>query len=210
MALARTSVDTHTEPQLAFPIIIDRRSSATSVAVAASFIVLAALILLTPFSLLAAGAAHDPTSFLNAVQQPAVAVQLGLALIVALTFVSMPLRKLVNRSRLPARIVVTADAVLASTGADGASIWCEPLAAYHGVAHHIRTSLSGTEHEIVLVHAEPSKSVVLKSADRIAQPQLDAVSVLLGVPQVPARTLYQGRGQRSMRPLVSTPELSAA
>ena len=94
---------------------------------------------------------------------------------------------------LPSRFVISGETVAATNGPAGAPAWNEPLTAYRGVAHHIRTSLSGAQHEIVLVHPDASKSIVLTTADRIGQPQVDAMAALLNVCEVPARTLYQSR-----------------
>jgi hypothetical protein len=192
MAIARVDLSTASDPIRSLPFVLEQRPSATSLVIAGTFIALAATVLLAPFGVLAAHAATAPASFLATIQQPAVAVQLGLALLVALVFVAVPLRVLVRRSRQPHRIVISRQTVSATTGTHGtAADWSEPLAAYQGVAHHIRTSLSGAKHEIVLVHEQASKSVILHIADRIAQPQIDAVAALLNVVQVPARALYE-------------------
>jgi hypothetical protein len=192
MAMARVDATAASDPIRSLPFILEQRASTTSLVIAGIFIVLAATVLLAPFGVLAAHAATAPASFLATIQQPAVAVQLGLALLVALVFVAVPLRLLVLRSRRPRRIVISQQSVSVTTGTHGTPPdWSEPLTAYQGVAHHIRTSLSGAQHEIVLVHEQASKSVVLHTADRIGQPQIDAVAALLNLPQVPARALYE-------------------
>ncbi|MEQ1613614.1 MAG: hypothetical protein ABL904_12740 [Hyphomicrobiaceae bacterium] len=194
MATARVDVETPLEASL--PMTLDRHNSSTSVLIAGAFIAIAATVLLAPFSLLMASAANDPASFLMTVQQPAIALQLGLAFFTGVAFVALPLRRLLRRSMQPRRIVISGDRVAATNHRDGAPAWSEPLSAYRGIAHHIRTSLSGAQHEIVLVHPDATKSIVLTSADRIDQPQIDAMAALLDVCEVPARTLYQGRRSR--------------
>ena len=72
------------------------------------------------------------------------------------------------------------------------------LASFDGVAHHIRASLSGLTHEIVLVHPDPSMTVTLASAERITQSKLDQVASLLGLSEIPARAIYE----RSARPVI--------
>ena len=188
---------------LALPIMVEPTRGVGGMAPAMAFTMIAAAILLAPFSLLAAQAAQDPIAFLSAVHGPATALQLALALIVAVAFVALPARNILRRARLPRRIVV-ADGQVSALQADGATLaWVEPVSAYRGVAHHVRTSLSGARHEIVLVHADPAKSVVLQTADRIAQPQLDAMARLLGLAEVSARTMYAGNW-------FEAPELKAA
>jgi hypothetical protein len=59
------------------------------------------------------------------------------------------------------------------------------------VAHHIRASLSGARHEIVLVHADRRRSVLLHFADRVLESELAAVARRLELPVVPARWIYR-------------------
>lgn len=193
MATARVLVEVSAEATRSLPITLEPAPDRGSLIVAGIFIALAAAILLAPFSLLLAQAAQDPSSFLATMQQPATAVQLGLALIVAIAFVAMPLRRLIRTAQLPRRIVISATTVNAASDAHGTPAWSEPLSAYRGIAHHIRSSLSGAQHEIVLVHPDLSRSVILQAAPRIDQSQLDAMAALLNVGEVPARALYEGR-----------------
>lgn len=174
------------------PITLNHQASATSYFVAASFIFCAACFLLVPFAMLVGLATYEPTSVWLIARNPSTAIQLGLALVVGLIFVTYPLRRLVQRMRSPRLIMINEGTVSATaTRRDGSTTWSEPLSAYHGIAHHVRTTLSGAHHEIVLIHAEASKSVVLQTAERIAQPQVDAVAALLNVAVVPARMLYE-------------------
>jgi hypothetical protein len=69
-------------------------------------------------------------------------------------------------------------------------LWSAPLSRFVGVAHRVRSSLSGIRHEIMLVHPECARSVMLEIGDRIEQARIDEVSGLLGLRQVPAHALY--------------------
>jgi hypothetical protein len=73
---------------------------------------------------------------------------------------------------------------------------CVPLNDYQGIAHHIRASLSGLTHEIILVHPDSAFSVTLLSAERVTQTTLDDYKSLLGLPEIPARAIYEGRGRK--------------
>lgn len=66
-----------------------------------------------------------------------------------------------------------------------------PLGDYQGLAHHIRASLSGLSHEIVLVHAERELTVTLISAERVTVDMLEDAKSLLGLPEIPARAIYE-------------------
>lgn len=62
---------------------------------------------------------------------------------------------------------------------------------YRGITHHIRASLSGLTHEIVLVHSNPSLTVTLLSADRVTQGMLDEAKTLLQLRELPPGTIYE-------------------
>ena len=192
MAVVRSAGDDRAALMPSLPMTLDKSVSVMSIAIAGGFIVAAAGILLTPFGLVAELAAFDPASFLTIAQNPLAAIQLAIALLIGIGFVAFPLRHLIHRARAPRRIVISEREVSASQLwlADGHG-WSEPLAAYKGIAHHVRTTLSGAQHEIVLIHDHPSKSVVLHIADRIGQPQLDAVAALLNVSEISPREMYR-------------------
>ena len=210
MATARIEVISPADVLKSLPLTIEQRTSPNSAAIAGAFIAVAAALLLAPFGVLAAHAAVDPAAVFATLRNPATALQLGIGLLFGLAFVAVPLRKLLRGTLQPRRIVVSRHTVSAGNGDAGMeAVWSEPLASYEGVAHHIRTSLSGAQHEIVLVHARASRTVVLATADRISQPQVAAMAALLNVAQVPARQLYERkRAQPSNRPRAM--ELKAA
>jgi hypothetical protein len=69
--------------------------------------------------------------------------------------------------------------------------WSAPLSSYTGLAHHLRASLSGTRHELILVHPERDKCVLLSLADTMAQCEVDRVAALLGQKEIPSSELYR-------------------
>ncbi len=75
----------------------------------------------------------------------------------------------------------------------------EPLSRYTGLAHVIRTRVSGAHHELVLVHPERNRCVVIAQADLFAKAEIEAACRALGVAEVPARTLYE-RNRTEPRP----------
>lgn len=64
------------------------------------------------------------------------------------------------------------------------------------VAHHVRTSLSGTRHELILVHPEQEKSILLCVAPRTSQSEVDCVAALIGHKPIPPGELYRFNGLR--------------
>lgn len=123
--------------------------------------------------------------------QPLVAFQLAAALAFWIGIFAWPLNGLINRLTCRRAVEITRDQVsVTDTRANGCSTWSEPLAAYRGVAHHIRSSLAGTRHELVLVHSDARRSVLLTTADQITDADIGRMTRLLRLPQVPASEMY--------------------
>lgn len=64
-------------------------------------------------------------------------------------------------------------------------IWRMPLATYEGVALRLRTSVSGTHHEALLVHPDPWRSVILATAEHIGRAEVLELCRALGLPLLP-------------------------
>lgn len=131
-------------------------------------------------------------------EQPAIALQLALALVFWIALFAWPLRALFARLTSHRDVEITPETVAVNDGmAFGSSAWSAPLASYKGVAHHIRSSLSGNRHELVLVHPDPRRSVLLMISDHISEADVARMTTLLRLPQVPASELYGPRALRS-------------
>ena len=82
---------------------------------------------------------------------------LGLEILAAIGFIiyllALPTRRLLARLSTT-RTVEIADGLVSVTegGHFRSWAWVAPLASFTGVAHHVRASLSGTRHELILVH----------------------------------------------------------
>jgi len=141
-------------------------------------------------------------------EQPMIALQLALALVFWIALFAWPLRALFARLTSRRDVEITPETVAVSDDlAFGSSAWSAPLASYRGVAHHIRSSLSGNRHELVLVHADPRRSVLLMISDHISEADVARMTNLLRLPQVPAAELY---GARASRPASSGTEVWTA
>ena len=73
----------------------------------------------------------------------------------------------------------------------GIDRWSEPLSAYDGIAHHVRASLSGTRHELLLVHPDPRRSLLLRAAPAINQRETDELTGLLGCREIAPQVFYR-------------------
>jgi hypothetical protein len=121
---------------------------------------------------------------------------LGLEILVAVAFfawlLGMPLRRLFVRLTLSREVEIDHAAVTVTEhGRFRSKTWSQPLGSYAGVAHHVRASLSGTRHELILVHPKREKSVLLSLAARIAQDEVDRVANLVSHKEIPASALYR-------------------
>ena len=123
---------------------------------------------------------------------------LGLEILAAITFcaylLGMPLKRLIERLTVTRDVEIDgADVKVTERGRFRARTWSAPLASYTGLAHHVRASLSGTRHELILVHPQREKSVLLALADSMAQSEVDRVAALIGHKEISASALYRFR-----------------
>ena len=186
------------DPLSAFPIILEQRNArlpaATLLVLLAALLILAAI----PVGLilsLAGGALWE---------RPVAGIQgaVGLAIWFALfTFPAVDLVRRLTSSRSVkielGRVTVTEQRLL------GSATWTAPISAFDGLAHHIRTSVSGTRHELILAHSDRSRCVLIAIADRFAKPEVDRAAAMLGVREIPARDLYSTRPRVDIAPAPS-------
>jgi hypothetical protein len=121
---------------------------------------------------------------------------LGLEILSAVAFfawlVVMPLRRLFVRLTLSREVEISPVAVTVTEHRRFRSqTWSQPLGSYVGLAHHVRASLSGTRHELILVHPQREKSVLLSLAAKMAQAEVDRVATLVSHKEIPASALYR-------------------
>ena len=149
------------------------------------------VILAVPLTLIGAHAAAEQSSWNILADNPVSALQLLTGVIVWLALFVWPLKRIVGC--MGARRQVEIDGTLVKvvdSSPFGGEAWSRPIASYRGIAHHIRASLSGNRHELILVHADPAKNVVMTIADRISQVTFEQAKTLLNLPEVPAQDLY--------------------
>jgi hypothetical protein len=124
-------------------------------------------------------------------ESPLSLIALALQPVLWLALAVLAVRSVVPRIGRRRRVRIGGDAVhVAERTLGGVRRWREPLRNFRGIAHHVRATLGGTHHEIVLVHPDPERSVLLISDRLIPQSRIEAVAALLRQPQIPARELY--------------------
>lgn len=75
----------------------------------------------------------------------------------------------------------------------GKNNWTLPLSDFEGLSHHIRTSLSGARQELILVHPQLSKCLLLAMGDTITQNEAETLASKLGLPVLPEGLLHRRR-----------------
>ena len=111
--------------------------------------------------LLTSEAVSKPEAVSRALAQPLATFQIVVGILMLAALLLVPARRLVagiGRAgivEIDGKLVQVAEKGLLSTRQ-----FSEPLEAYRGVAHRIRTSVSGIHHELVLVHPDAAWSTV--------------------------------------------------
>ena len=77
--------------------------------------------------------------------------------------------------------------------------WSAPLASYTGISHQVRASLSGSRHELILVHPGKSRSVLLMVSEHISEADIQRFTRLLGLPHIQATNNDAQRRTAPMR-----------
>jgi hypothetical protein len=125
-------------------------------------------------------------------QHPALGVEIFAAIAFLIYLVALPTKRLVDRLATTRTVEIHGGLVTVTEGSHFRSwAWSAPLGSFTGVAHHVRASLSGTRHELILVHPERVKSVLLSVAPRTSQSEIDRVATLLGQKEIPPSELYR-------------------
>ena len=150
--------------------------------------------LVAPVLIIAIDAVRNPQVIHTLVEHPGSTVLLVLGVVVGLALLSFPLRA--GFARLGGDAMVKmADGMVTFEGRGllNRGSWKAPLAQFCGVTHHIRATLSGARHEIVLVHSDPGKDILLHVATRHPKDDAAYYADLLGLGQLQPRTLYTRR-----------------
>ena len=150
--------------------------------------------LLLPIAWIALDAASNPQVIHTLAEHPGSSAMLSVGILVGLVLLTYPLRAGLAGLGGATRVQMADGMVtVVRRGLLREQRWSEPLAQFCGVTHHIRATLSGARHEIILVHQDPAKDVLVHLASR--HPQDDAVyyARLLSLPELQPRELYNRR-----------------
>jgi hypothetical protein len=175
------------------PIHLEQSTSHASVVLKALLLMPALAAVAVPLALLGAHAMAEPASFTMLAEHPVEALQIGLGLMLWCALFVWPLRLVLARAGTARVVDIAAGTVrVTDRGPLRSTTWAEPLGVYRGVAHCVRTSLSGVRHELILVHADARRHVLLAAAPAMPQSLLTRTASVLGLPEIAARDLYSG------------------
>lgn len=152
------------------------------------------VMLAVPLSLIGAFASSEiSTSPIDhLVSHPMIALKIGVGLTIWAALFVWPIKRLVTRMGATRRVTIdTASVTVVDSSPFGTKTWSEPLANFMGIAHHIRASLSGNRHELLLIHADRSKTLPITIVDRLSQTEFDKAKALLRLPEVSASWAYR-------------------
>jgi hypothetical protein len=171
-----------------FPLTFEQSPEGSSRFVLLALLCPVVAALMAPFWLIFSKLVSDPATRAIVEDRPLMAFELMLGLLVLAWIFGLPLANLVRT--VIRRRQITIDGVgvrVRDRGLFRTRTWAEPMGAYAGVTHRVRSSLSGVRHELVLVHRRPSRSVVLQSSSQISQDVVDRAARLFSIAEIPSR-----------------------
>ena len=122
---------------------------------------------------------------------PLFATELALAIGFWIALFAWPLKRLAVRLNWRRELEITPESVAVKDHkAFSQNVWKAPLNSYLGIAHHVRSSLSGTRHELILMHPQKHRSVLLMVSEHISAADIARFCQLLQLPEVSATDLY--------------------
>jgi len=172
------------------PLRIDHAPSRLLAIVMLALLLLMACMIIVPVGLVLSYAAQDVWDAL--VQKPLAGAVLALGLLAWTVLFLVPAYRIAQRSWQRRSVSITRERVVVrDAGLLGSRLWTAPLAEFRGVAHHVRATLTGVRHELILVHRAPNRSLLLHTEPSISQPTIDRAAALFSLPQLPAQELYR-------------------
>jgi hypothetical protein len=154
-------------------------------------------------------ALSEPEAINVALARPLATLQIVAGLLLLATLILIPVSRLFSRFGRTSLIEIEDRIVrVRESGLFASRTFAEPLAAYEGAAHRMRTTLSGVQHELILVHPDADRDVViaLESGPRGTTPA--TMMAQLGLPEIALADI--DRARRTDRALIEVSERAPA
>lgn len=139
-------------------------------------------------------AISEPEALSLALAKPLATLQIVAGVLLLSALLLVPARRLVSDFGRKGLVEIDGNIVrVAERGLFSSRRFREPLHAYRGVAHRIRTTVSGLHHELVLVHPDTHRDVVI-ALDRLG-PAVTPASMIarIGLPEIRASDIAHRR-----------------
>lgn len=163
-----------------------RRTTGFLLAVLIAF----AAVLLSPFYLVATTAFAEQNLRDVVSTRPLAAAQIMAGLAFWLVLLGFPIYRLLDTLTRSRSIEIASGRVTVEDRAFGqVSSWSAPVADFLGLAPYLRASLSGVRHELILVHPDRERSVLIAMAPRLMQSEVDLAAASLGLRELAPQAL---------------------
>lgn len=145
-----------------------------------------------PFLAAAAHATSDPNAIGLIADHPTLTLQFAAGLLLWTLLFVLPARRCIARLAHNRTINIEgAEVVVNDHRLWSNRQWREDMKNFEGLTHFTRTSASLVREELILVHPNRAKSLILALAPSITQSEIDAAYRRFELPEIPARRLFQ-------------------
>jgi hypothetical protein len=171
-------------------LAISQQSCRLSALTQAALLTLSLAVVLTPFAILAVEAILQPEARGRLMASPAITVIVLSGAGTWLAIFGIPAWRATRCLRWNVEIdIQDGTAKVRHTTLFGTRTWKCPLGEFEGLSHNIRTRLTGTRHELILVHPDRERSLLIHMADTISYKETEALAARLGLSQRPSGAL---------------------
>jgi hypothetical protein len=201
------SIFASANPFESLPLTIDQKSSRACALVMLALVVPALCAVILPVAIVLVLAAQEVWEAMRS--KPVAVSTLAVGLVVWTALFLIPAKRIIQRGWNHRSVRITTERVTVSDrGLFGSKLWTAPLVEFRGITHHVRATLSGVSHELILLHSVADRSVLLHTSDGIARSTIERAVALLCLPEIPACELYR-LTRRGSSPLGITPHAEA-
>ena len=195
-------------PITAVPAKLELTASRVSPILVLTLVLPFALLALVPYVMIA----EHPEAVLL-ISRFETSIPLGIAFLAWTLIFGWPIASAFSKLGRRQTVIIHSDLVRVwERAAFSQSAWSAPLHTYRGLAHHVRATLSGTRHELILVHPDPARSILLRLSPAIGQREIDELTQLLGCREIAPRVFYRKEHmpRRGVRSAATTLAASAS
>lgn len=154
--------------------------------------------------------AADPAARAIVEARPVSAIMPALGAAIIMAALSWALAKLIRAATDAKSIVISNGFVaVAERTLFATRSWHQPIDAYQGLAHRVRSTLSGPRHEILLVHPDPRLTIRLAEEVKFSASEMARLHESLGLAEISSREAPK-EARIAVRSPASAPEATAS